>query len=148
MSTARLLSHAHFLWLRISSFIVSVGACEAPAFNSMDFPPDPQAEGPPGPPEVIAAQKAEASDFSSPPAVPPGTGKGIDSKVSAPPTEISQAPAAERATPPLGPSFRAADLKRALYDPNAKLVDLFGDLEPKLMLDAITETFWESCPEF
>ena len=111
----------------------------------MDFSPDPdpQAEGPPGPPEVIAAQKAEASDFSSLPAVPPGTGK-----VSAPPTEISQAPAAERATPSLGPSFRAADLKRALYDPNAKLVDLFGDLEPKLMLDAITETFWESCPDF
>lgn len=40
---------------------------------------------------------------------------------------------------------RAADLKKALYDPNAKLVDLFGDLEPKLMLDSIMETFWESC---
>ena len=40
--------------------------------------------------------------------------------------------------------FRAADLKKALYDPNAKLVDLFGDLEPKLMLDSIMDTFWES----
>ena len=39
---------------------------------------------------------------------------------------------------------RAAELKKALYDPNAKLVDLFGDLEPKLMLDAIMETFWDS----
>lgn len=40
-------------------------------------------------------------------------------------------------------AFRAADLKKALYDPHAKLVDLFGDLEPKLMLNSIMETFWE-----
>ena len=39
---------------------------------------------------------------------------------------------------------KAQELKKKLYDPNVKLVDLFGDLEPKMMLDAIFDTFWES----
>ena len=36
---------------------------------------------------------------------------------------------------------RAQQLKDQLYDSNAKLNDLFGDLEPKLMLDAIIDTY-------
>lgn len=40
------------------------------------------------------------------------------------------------------PSTRAAQLRKQLYDPDAKLVDLFGDLEPKLMLDEINQMFW------
>lgn len=44
-----------------------------------------------------------------------------------------------------GGVLRAKELKAALYDPSVKLVDLFGDLEPKLMLDQIMETFWEPC---
>lgn len=36
---------------------------------------------------------------------------------------------------------RAQQLKVQLYDSQAKLTDLFGDLEPKLMLDAITATY-------
>lgn len=37
---------------------------------------------------------------------------------------------------------RAFQLKRQLYDNDVKLVDLFGDLEPKMMLNAIMELFW------
>lgn len=36
---------------------------------------------------------------------------------------------------------RAQQLKDQLYDSQAKLTDLFGDLEPKLMLDAIIATY-------
>lgn len=42
-------------------------------------------------------------------------------------------------------STKAEQLKRQLYDPDAKLTDLFGNLEPKLMLDQIMNCFWDSC---
>lgn len=38
---------------------------------------------------------------------------------------------------------KAEQLKKQLYHKDAKLVDLFGDLEPKMMLDSIINTFWE-----
>lgn len=62
----------------------------------------------------------------------------------------SGATAAQPVTAPsstvVGPAAcRAAELKKQLYDKDVKLIDLFGDLEPKLMLDAITESFWASC---
>ena len=37
---------------------------------------------------------------------------------------------------------KAAQLKQELYSKDAKLSDLFGDLEPKMMLQSITDTFW------
>lgn len=36
---------------------------------------------------------------------------------------------------------RAHEIKDQLYNPDAKLTDLFGELEPKLMLDAIKKTY-------
>ena len=48
------------------------------------------------------------------------------------------------ATASAAPS-RAVQLRKQLYDKDAKLVDLFGDLEPKLMLDAIQDMFWAPC---
>ena len=36
---------------------------------------------------------------------------------------------------------KAPQLKEQLYNPDAKLTDLFGSLEPKMMLDAIISTY-------
>lgn len=76
-----------------------------------------------------------------------------------PKPEVSQTPAPTAPTPavptahavPTVPTVlpasasvstaKAEQLKDQLYNPDAKLTDLFGELEPKLMLDAIKKTY-------
>lgn len=90
---------------------------------------------------LMDSPKKTTDTSQTPPVATSVSTATVSSSFAAPTPTPAPVPAPAAAALFTPSTAKAEQLKDQLYNPDAKLTDLFGELEPKLMLDAIKKTY-------